>query len=96
MLGGTPRAMNSGGFPEEGSRGETDIERVMRDTRGELALGVWGWLPSNLVTSPGKGGLLAAGRFWVTFPDAIQDGDHARVNWIWDEKKQPQIVPGHV
>lgn len=62
--------------PEEGSKGERVAGRVLRDVRGVLGLGVWGRLPSNLVTSPGKGGLLAAGRVWITVPDAIQDGDH--------------------
>lgn len=36
------------------------------------------------------------GRLWVTFPDAIQHGDHVKVNCIQNEKKQPQIVPGQV
>lgn len=78
------------------SRGERVAERVLRDVRGVLGLGVWGRLPSSLVTSPGKGGLLAAGRFWITVPDAIQDGDHVGASCIRDEKKQPQAVPGQV
>lgn len=91
MLPDPLRDMNSEGFPEEESRGERDVERVLGDVRGELALGVWGRLPSNLVTSLGKGE-----RFWIIFPDVIHGGDHARVSCIQDEKKQPQIVPGQV
>lgn len=84
--------MNSGGFPEEESRGERDVERMLRDVRGELALGVWG---RKAAIKPG-GISWERGRFGIIFPDAVQDGDHVRVSCIQDEKKQPQTVPGQV
>jgi len=65
----------NGGFAKEDSRGGRGAKRVVRVERGELGLGTWGRLPSSLLTSPGEGRLLAGGRSWSSFPDAVWDGD---------------------
>ena len=85
----------NGGFPKEESRGGRGAKRMVRDVRGELGLGAWGRLPSSLVTSLGEGGLLAGGRSWITFPDAIRDGDHAAVScMIGREETASKCVRG--
>lgn len=78
-MGGPPKGVNEG-FPKEENKGGRGAKRVVRDVRGKLGLGAWGRLLSSLVTSLGEGGLLAGGRSWISFPDAIQDGDHAAVS----------------